>query len=51
MAGDTLGQLFVSEMLATMVVITIGNSVIADEVLSRTKGHALGLGHVSIGMV
>jgi glycerol uptake facilitator-like aquaporin len=30
---------FVSEMLAMMVVITIGDGVIANEVLLRTKGH------------
>jgi glycerol uptake facilitator-like aquaporin len=39
---------FVAEMLAMMVVITIGDGVIANEVLLRTKGHGLGMGHVSI---
>jgi glycerol uptake facilitator-like aquaporin len=43
------GAAFVSEALAMCVVIIIGNGVIANEVLLRTKGHGLGLGHVSVG--
>ncbi|CAM9887542.1 unnamed protein product [Discosporangium mesarthrocarpum] len=31
------------------VVISIGNSVISNELLKRTKGHALGLGFVALG--
>ena len=31
-----------------MVVISIGNGAIANEVLKKTKGHALGLGFVAI---
>jgi glycerol uptake facilitator protein len=42
------GTKFVSEMLAMMVVITIGDGVIANEVLLRTKGHGLGMGHVAV---
>lgn len=45
----SLAYRFVGEMLSTMVMVTIGDSVIANEVLGRTKGHALGMGHVSIG--
>lgn len=41
--------LFVSEMLAMCIAITIGECIIANEVLKRTKGHELGLGFVSIG--
>lgn len=35
-------------MLGMMVVISIGNGAIANEVLKKTKGHALGLGFVAI---
>lgn len=45
----TFTQRWIAECLAMMVVISVGDSVIANEVLSRTKGHALGLGHVSVG--
>lgn len=31
-----------------VVVISIGNGAIANEVLKKTKGHALGLGFVAI---
>eukprot|EP00752_Nemacystus_decipiens_P007946 g7099.t1 len=43
-----LGKRFVSEMLGMMVVISIGNGAIANEVLKKTKGHELGLGFVAI---
>lgn len=39
---------FVAEMLGMMVVISVGNGAIANEVLKKTKGHALGLGFVAI---
>jgi glycerol uptake facilitator-like aquaporin len=45
----SFGAAFASEALAMCVVIIIGNGVIANEVLLRTKGHGLGLGHVSVG--
>lgn len=35
-------------MLGMMVVISVGNGAIANEVLKKTKGHALGLGFVAI---
>lgn len=35
-------------MLGMVVVISIGNGAIANEVLKKTKGHALGLGFVAI---
>jgi len=31
-----------------MVVISVGNGAIANEVLKKTKGHALGLGFVAL---
>eukprot|EP00903_Cladosiphon_okamuranus_P015966 g14748.t1 len=35
-------------MLGMMAVISVGNGAIANEVLKKTKGHALGLGFVAI---
>jgi glycerol uptake facilitator protein len=48
MSSYTLGQRFVAEMLAMGTVMAIGDGVIANEILKRTKGHDLGLGHVSV---
>ena len=39
---------FVSEMLSMTIVIVVGCGAIANNVLTRTKGHGLGLGNVAI---
>ncbi|CAM9318732.1 unnamed protein product [Ectocarpus sp. 12 AP-2014] len=43
-----LWKRFISETLGMAVVISVGNGAIANEVLKKTKGHALGLGFVAI---
>eukprot|EP01134_Creolimax_fragrantissima_P000558 CFRG0558T1 len=49
MSSYSLGTQFVSEMLAMVVVVWIGESVLANELLVKTKGHEMGIAAVSIG--
>lgn len=39
---------WISEALAMVVVISVGDGAITNEVLKKTKGHNLGLGFVAI---
>lgn len=41
--------IFASEAIATMLAIYFGESVVANEVLSMTKGNSMGWGFVSLG--
>jgi glycerol uptake facilitator protein len=49
MSEYTLFEKCVTEFLSSVFFIFLGNGVIANELLSRTKGHAVGYGFVSVG--
>ncbi|KAJ3201970.1 hypothetical protein HDU82_007705, partial [Entophlyctis luteolus] len=45
----TLGARCLTEFLATFVAISMGEGLLANELLPTTKGHALGFGFVCLG--
>lgn len=49
MANYSYQVVFASEAISTLMAIYFGESVIANEVLSMTKGHSMGWGFVSLG--
>ncbi|KAI8110759.1 hypothetical protein M9434_004335 [Picochlorum sp. BPE23] len=49
MADYSYGAIFASEVISMMMAIYFGESVIANEVLSKTKGRSMGWGFVALG--
>lgn len=49
MADYSYGAIFASEVLSMMMAIYFGECVIANEVLSKTKGRSMGWGFVALG--
>lgn len=47
--GHTLLQKFLSEGLGSALVIFIGESILANNLLPNTKGHNLGFGWIAMG--
>lgn len=45
----SLGAIFASECIATLLAIYLGESIIANEVLAGTKGRNMGWGFVALG--
>jgi glycerol uptake facilitator-like aquaporin len=44
----TYSQQLLSEYFATLTLILVGNSCIANELLPATKGHSMGFGFVAL---
>ncbi|KAI9193585.1 aquaporin-like protein [Polychytrium aggregatum] len=50
-ATYTLGERCLTEFLATTMVMFVGLSVIANEILPGTKGHGMGFGWIAVGFM